>query len=194
MPPGQQVVDAPHLRIQPVVSRIANGHNGEARAQQFADVAGHLKRLAVGGDGLAVAHAHFTKGMHQAFIYIGGRNDHGSKEITFSAFVNAHVRLNRLGIQQILIAQLDVLENLRFQPERHPLLRAPALHQAFAALVEGDVAIGPLCRDQGVFHRHGPVIPGPQQLDQSLLLGFIQLEGVRIFFHHAVHPNKNPGG
>ena len=72
---------------------------------------------------------------------VSGDDNKRSKEIPLTAFIDAHVGLRGFRIDDIFVAQCDLLQYKRFKHERDKLFGALSLDEALAAVVERNAAI-----------------------------------------------------
>ena len=133
--PRQHRVDRFHLRVKPVVSLVANRHDGRHAAGRLADFFGQLGNLLVARDVLGIAHAEVRPRLDDVFVHINAGDAERPEKIALAAFVHADARQEQLGIQQGFVAEPRLLENLRFQQELDEFLLEPEiLKQAQARL------------------------------------------------------------
>ena len=170
MAPGENGVDIFHAGVQAVIGARADGHHTEAPAQELAQVAPKIERPVVARDPFAVADVHLPHGRSEGGIHEGGRHHQWSEQITLSALVNAHMRLDCLRIENVLVADLHGLEHERLENELHEIRGALALNETFAALVESDVVIRRFGSDDGIGNGFEAVIAVPENAAKFALL------------------------
>ncbi len=177
MPPGENPVDALHLRVEPVVGGGTDPDHAITPPQQCAQVAGDFQEALIAGNALAVAHPHSLHPFSQAAVSISGGNRQRAEKVALAAFIHAHVRLIMRGIHHLLVSEADGAQHLRFQHKLDEIGGLFTLHQAFPAVVKRNAAAIGIGRRLGVFHAHRAVIAAAQEFRQQDLLGVIQREG-----------------
>ena len=110
--PGEEPVDAVHLRVEAVVRRVADADDGVAvGAEEAPDSGGDAQGLLVARDALAVAHAELAQRFDEFLVGVGGGNAQGAEEVALAALVDAHVRLQLARVENVLVADADLAEH-----------------------------------------------------------------------------------
>ena len=94
------------------------------------------------------------------------------------------MRGQRLGVEDILIADLGCHQDKRFQSEGDEVLGALALNHAFPGLVQNNAAVVAVGGDEGIRHGGRLVVAPLQYQNQGRLLAFRHLECERITSFH----------
>ncbi len=184
MCPGQHRIDASHLRVESIVGHRADLDGTEPSSQHTAQLSPQSHRLIVTGNRLAVADIHFLHGLGQVRVDVGGDDDDGAEKIALAAFINPHMGLAGLGVQHLIVADHDALEDIGFQDKRDEFFSTLALNQAFTAGVEVDAAVVTAHRDAGVGDRRLAVVSHAEDFCQLGLLGRGELKGKGSFLCH----------
>jgi hypothetical protein len=174
MSPRQQCIHVAHLRVEAIVGFRPNGDNGKfSRSKQLPRLTPDKEDRLI-GELLTIFDTELLHGMGDIRINIDGARDKRTKEVALAALINAHVRGDRLWVDNFLIPQRRALQHIRLEEEEDKVCGSPALHQTLAAFVEVDVAVLRLYRHEGVRHLLALVVTHVQEDFEGLLLFLVQ--------------------
>ena len=108
-------------------------------APDLSDGGREVSDALVRGNAFAVGDSDLLEVSREIAVYVDTGDDERAEEIALAAFVDAEVRLEHLGIEDLFVAELGFAENVRFEAKLHKVLGASSLDDHLRAFfVNGD--------------------------------------------------------
>ena len=186
MTPCQQGVDTFHLEVKPVVSLVADGHDGKNAPRRIANQIGQFPHPFIAGDAFGILDARVFPLFENFFVHINTGDAQRPEEIALAAFVHTQSRQEHFGIQDFLVTHFRLLEDLGFKHKLDELLSPLPLQYQLAALVKNHVQLFLGGGEPRVGHIAEHIIMLLQMIAQQRGLGVVQFASMaRDRFHNG---------
>ena len=140
MAPSEEAVEVMEFLVELIVAFGSDDNHRMGGAWSMADELGESADSLVGADAFAVLNSGFDEGTGDGLIDKAARDDEGTEEVPFAAFIDAKMWSKHFWLSGFFVSEASFTEDFWFEAEGDKVLGAFALEDDLGTfLVNGDV-------------------------------------------------------